>query len=144
MSVRASANAAVAEVFGKEWARGARGRDLRPAGVGDKRTAAGIDEGFGGMATKPGFVVGVQSLAIGKTQECGAIVDLGRQPGLVQLCLRDGGEPAAEGLTVLGGVQPQKIGGFHPQSYRWGRRGRLQAHVGCCDAKGDEVRPGRE
>ena len=63
------------------------------------------------MAAEPGFVVGVQRLAIGKAEQCGAIVDLGGQFGLVCLRFRDGGEPAAEGLAVLRGVEAKEIGG---------------------------------
>ncbi len=33
------------------------------------------------MAEEPGFIVGVQRFAVGKTEQCGAVVDLGGQFG---------------------------------------------------------------
>ena len=56
--------------------------------------------------------MGVEGFAIGVAQQGGAVVDLGRQlGGLVRLVLSDGGEPGAEGLAVLGGVQAEEVGG---------------------------------
>ena len=64
------------------------------------------------MAAKPGFVVGVQGFAIGEAEQCGAIVDLGGQlGGWSAWRFGDRGEPGAEGLAVLRGVEAEKIGG---------------------------------
>ena len=52
----------------------------------------------------------MQRFAIGKAEQRGAIVDLGRQLRLVCLRVRDGGEPGAEYMAVLRGVETKETG----------------------------------
>jgi hypothetical protein len=100
---------AVAEIFGKEWARANAKEICAKRGLGINALPDGGPGEFARMAAKPGFVVGVQGLAIGETQQCGAIIDLGWQLGQANLCLREGDEPSATGLAVLRSVEAKKI-----------------------------------
>jgi hypothetical protein len=59
---------------------------------------------------QPAFVVRMKRLAIGKAEQSGAVVDLDWYFGLIRLGLGDGGKPGAEGLSILGGVETEKVG----------------------------------
>ncbi len=56
--------------------------------------------------------MGVEGFAIGKAQQGGAVVDLaGSSAGWSAWCSAMVGEPGAEGLPVLGGVEAEEVGG---------------------------------
>ena len=55
--------------------------------------------------------MGVERFAIRKAEQGRAVVDLGGYLGQVRLRFSDAGEPATEGLAVLGRVQAEEIGG---------------------------------
>ena len=107
--VRELGEAAVVDVFCKKrpWANAEEVSAQWGLGIGVLLDRGG--DRLHGMCCQPRFVVGVERFAIRKAQQGRAVVDLGGYLGQVRLSLSDAGEPAAERLAVLDGVQAEKI-----------------------------------